>query len=194
MYFREIISLERDSGFDKLLPNCKLIEKGLRNYRDSVMRISSELMQERMPEEEEESKNVKSIEQLRVLVDSNRKDSEVNQVSQSFEVWLEEKLEGHQGNYNSQLRKDEYQKAAEELSIFRRYTRYSLLWSKNEKVHQNLEVTEGALLKHVDSILSEGRNYLTYVTRSNCAVLDATLQRITKYQGLSGFQKPEIAA
>jgi len=52
VYFREINSLERDSGFDKLLPDCKLVEKGFRNYRDSVMRISSELTQERTPEEE----------------------------------------------------------------------------------------------------------------------------------------------
>lgn len=88
-----------------------------------------------------------------MLVDSSRKDSEVNQASQSFEVWLKEKLERHRDNYNSQLREDEYQKAAEELSIFRRYTRYSLLWSENEKVQENLEVTEGALLRHVNSIL-----------------------------------------
>lgn len=76
-YFLEIRRLERDSGFDKLLPDIRLIEKSIKNYRDSVLRISSEFMQERSQEEEEENKNVKNIEQLRLLIDSFKEDPEV---------------------------------------------------------------------------------------------------------------------
>jgi hypothetical protein len=133
--------MERNKGYNKIVPDCEWEKKGDDNYSSMAKSIATTFQKERKREEEDDNKNQKSLKTLNTLHLEGATFVDVERAFTETKRWLDKRIKYFVDEYRAMLEVSEYEKAAEFYEGAARYQKYKplLYISDNEKIKDNSE-------------------------------------------------------